>query len=448
MAWLTPLLAGILVAGALQIGLPGGLLNGPVSATAREGDFELTIRSDRARYDAGEPIGVSATLTYLGQGGQITLGHETGGEGRPIAFGVVEPVFPGYHLSGGVSRLGCQQTTIASRESIDEAFRKAGGGYGGDSSQFLAYMQDPVFWLSEGTWHPYALVSFMTEPGPGDCGTDVSLRVEIEIEVGPRPPDASSVPSTTNGPLAPKEGTERWKSSMTEGEFELVLEAAKEAFSGDETLDVTATLTYLGPDDAVVIGHGQWDPIDFSMKAPGVTLTRRGRFGCTELDLQRGVPITEQLLDLNGIPHPFRIAHGLHEVIAFAGFRLGGCNQAAEISLEAEIVLAVADGPDDIPLVTDVASEQTVCLLVRFGGQLVVSETGLGIVDPQGDVRQVVWPNGYSAHRVADGAVLVGRDARVIAHTGEQVLFDAIDRDDGLPIWPCGDVEVDSSLQP
>jgi hypothetical protein len=237
----------------------------------------------------------------------------------------------------------------------------------------------------------------------------------------------------------------QWKSSVQDGAFDLALAAAKETFSSDETLDVVASLTYLGPEPRTVIGDDVWGPIEFFMKAPGAVLLPTSPGGCTELDIDRGVTLKEDLLALEDQPHPFRVAHGLHEIGAFAAFRVGGCHGPTP-SLRTTIVVAVSDGPDDIPLFTDVASEQTVCMLMRNGGQLVRSDTGLGIIDFHGNVREVVWPNGYSARRTADGAVLVGRQGQVIAREGYRLDFDAIDN--GGPLWPCGDVQVEPAPTP
>jgi hypothetical protein len=166
---------------------------------------------------------------------------------------------------------------------------------------------------------------------------------------------------------------------------------------------------------------------------------------CTELDLERGRSVSDDLLDLYDLPQPFRVAHGLYEIGAFASFRTGGCKGPAAY-LRTTIVTAVADGPDDIPLFTDTDPSGGVCLLMRNGGQLVRSDTGLGVIDFRGNVRDVVWPNGYSARRTADGAVLLGREGEVIAHEGYHLDFDAIDN--GGPLWPCGDVQVETPAAP
>ena len=433
----------------------GSLGDGPVSATSRDGDFELTIRAGHSRYAAGVPIDVSATLTYLGVGGPIEIGHDIGQDGAPIGFGVVEPIFPGYFLSANVSRLICHRSTFSLGESVVESFHKTGGGSGdGNGADFLAYMRDPVFWLNDGTWHANAVAAFSINPSPpGSCTSDILLQASIAITVGPRPgvgtfgpiAGASSVIAATETPLPGQPGTQRSTSDVQEGDFELALAAAKDTFSSDETLGVVASLTYVGHDPGTVIGSGPWGPIEFFMKAPGITLHPTSRSVCTELNLDRGRTLSDDLLDLYDVPQPFRMPHGLYEIAAFAAFRDGGCRGPKE-DLRTTIVVAVSDGPDDIPLLTDVDSGGRACMLMRNGGQLVQSDTGLGVVDVRGNVREVIWPNGYSARRTADGAVLIGRQGQVIAREGYRLVFDAIDN--GGPLWPCGDVEVEAPTTP
>jgi hypothetical protein len=225
--------------------------------------------------------------------------------------------------------------------------------------------------------------------------------------------------------------------TVRSGDFELTLTAAKASFSTNEPLDVVASLVYRGPEQGVTISGQVSGPIGFEMWAPGVVLTSHLFRTCVELDMTRGVPLTQALVDLGNRGSRFSVPHGLHEITATAEWRLGTCAAASQ-TLSRSITVPVADGADDIPLRTDVAGEVTACLLMRNGGRLATSDTGLGVVSVDGKLHDVVWPKGYSARRTATGAVLIGRDSQVIAHEGDDVRFDAAsDRD---PLWPCGDV--------
>ena len=227
-------------------------------------------------------------------------------------------------------------------------------------------------------------------------------------------------------------------SRVTQGDFELNVKASKPTFGVDEPLDVVASLVYLGPEEHIVIHHTSWGPIGFGVWAPGITLTPRVRLGCTDLDLTRGVPITVALVNLNG-GAPFSVAHGLHEVTATVEFGRGSCGEPVDV-MATSIVVAVVDGADDIPLLTDEASQTGACVLMRNGGRLAASDSGLGVVTFDGKLRDVVWPIEYSARRTADGAVLLDPTGQVIASEGDDVAFDALTIE-GHPLRPCGEVQ-------
>jgi hypothetical protein len=404
---------------------------GAVVATTRSGDFELTLRAGAARYVAGEPIDISATLTYLGQGGPIEIGHLIGSDGSPFGFGVNESIFGGYHLSGGSSRLTCHRTTLLPSEPLTTSFRKAGGGSGDDVVGFTTYMRDPVLWLPAGTWHPYAIVQSATGCAEGRQAVP-DMRVEIEIDVVPAPATAS----TQASPI----GLERWKSTVPQGDFELRLEAASGTVGSDETLNVVGSLVYRGPEERIVIGQSAWGPIGFTMAGSGANLLPSGPPGCAEIDLGRNEALPVELRNLSEPQGPFSVDHGLYEIGALASFRIGGC-AGPQASIASSIVVAVVDGRDDIPLFTD-HSGAGACLLVRNGGRLATSDTGLGVVQSGGQLREVVWPSGYSARRSPEGALLIGRDGQIVAREGDQIVFDAWNSPEG-PLFPCADIEAE-----
>ncbi|HUS61259.1 MAG TPA: hypothetical protein VMY34_03615, partial [Acidimicrobiales bacterium] len=418
LAWATPLVALIVV--ALAAGLaktsPAAPASSPVVSAVRDGPFELTLTSNRSQYLLGEAIDVKASLTFHGPGGTVTIAH---GHGSPVAFGVVERVGKVFLVPAW--RQSCELSALEREVPLVRPFAKS-GSFSGDNpaaSDAAGFFEDPVLVLPAGIWHLYVVADF----GVGDCGIDRHLlRTDIEITVADAP-----------GPSA-----DRSKSSISEGDFELSLAAAKGTFSSDEPLDVIASLTYLGPDEHIVIHHLTWGPLEFGMWAPGVTLNPRGRWTCSDLEMTRGVPITEALGDLGNGGTQFAVPHGLREITASAQFSRGSCDAPPD-AMETSIIVAVADGPDDIPLMTDEASQVTVCLLVRNGGRLTPTTTGLGVVSFDGKLRDVVWPIGYSARRTVNGAVLFDRDGQAVAHEGEDVAFDALTPDQG-PVWPCGEV--------
>ena len=65
------------VASLLRIG-PFGLAStggAPVVAAVRDGSFELTLTSTRSRYALHDPVDVTASLTYRGPGGSVSIAH-------------------------------------------------------------------------------------------------------------------------------------------------------------------------------------------------------------------------------------------------------------------------------------------------------------------------------------------------------------------------------------
>ena len=135
-----------------------------------------------------------------------------------------------------------------------------------------------------------------------------------------------------------------------------------------------ASLYYLGPADSITIGYGAFGPSEFSI--PGLLGPPMRPQVCDEIVLERDVPLTEKLSEIGGDPVGFHLPHGLHRITAMASFGAGGC-PASPAGIETNIVVAVKDGPDDIPIWTD-PHEPAVCPANRAGGLLAIHpDTGL-----------------------------------------------------------------------
>jgi hypothetical protein len=279
-AGLVPLLVvgvvGTLLAGLAKVGpfAPGASatagaseFSGQLLTTTRSGDFELTIRAAKGKYEAGEVIDIEATLAYLGrdpvviyhaQGASVpgrggVDGPDTGGRGGPIGFGIVEPVVGDFILSP-IWETSCEATTLKPGEELAVPFEK-NGAWSGNHPEYGAYLKDPVLRLPNGTWHVFADAEFSI----GDCGADhVQMRAEITLDVAGASATASPPPSA--------EPT-RWpvESTTRDGDFELTIRSAKGAYTDDEPIDVSATLTYLGPDESVTLYEVNLPTIFFSI---------------------------------------------------------------------------------------------------------------------------------------------------------------------------------------
>jgi hypothetical protein len=152
------------------------IANDPVTTTSVDGDFELTLRSAQAKYAAGEPLDVGASLTYHGPRDTVSICHDGGG---PILFGVREKVLGGINLEP-VSRLMFGRSTLTRDVPVTMPFAKS-GGFSGDepaAASFRAFFADPVFRLPVGTWHIYAVASSCSA-----APLKFNLTAEVEVTV-------------------------------------------------------------------------------------------------------------------------------------------------------------------------------------------------------------------------------------------------------------------------
>jgi hypothetical protein len=199
---LVAILGGVLLA-------PHQLPAAAAVGRASDGPFTLEITSTKSVYGAGEPIEISATLTYGGPEASVDISH---GHLTPLGFGIVEAV-NGITLAPAW-RLSCESTTLVRDVRLTHGFTKSGGSSGSDPS-FQAFMEDPVLRLPRGTWHVYAVASF----AEGSCGGQAprmswvsghgarsaphDLRAEIVIDVGSASTRTPVAPSPTGSPPSP-----------------------------------------------------------------------------------------------------------------------------------------------------------------------------------------------------------------------------------------------------
>lgn len=436
---------GALVAGTLGIGpfAPGAsdgpsagpsTPSGPVSATTRSGDFELTLRSAKARYSLNERIDVEASLTYAGEElGGVQIAHAMGADDGPMGFGIEEPVLGELRLTP-TTQDACARTMLEHGEPLTTEFEKSGGFSGDDprAAEYRAFFEDPELRLPEGTWHVYAVASFSI----GDCSPDtIDLRVDLAIEVtheiatpGPNPTGAVD----PDRPVA---------STVIVGDVQLTIEAAKGHFRTNEPIDVRASLLYRGEAESLSIAYGALGPVGFTI--PGVILEPSPPEVCEELVLERDVPLIQRMSTVGGTPEMFRLPHGIHEITAEASFMVGGC-QAGVTELMTQVLIAVAEDENDVPIRT-VHHQGGACALRNNSGSIVAhAETGLGVRYADGQVRGAVWPFGYSARRDSDGVpVLIDAGGQPVARESDPISFGGgVIGGDG-PIYPC---DVDGPL--
>lgn len=150
--------------------------SGSPQPLVRAGEFTLEISSQRDTWPAGEPIEVTATLTYLGAGSTTIYGPEP----DPLSFGVREiggaremPAFLTYY--GAPLRVG--------PEPLVAEYRKSGGWSPEDPNAafYQEFLADPEFHLPPGRWEVYVWARFATEDG-GPYTVDTTARLVLTVE--------------------------------------------------------------------------------------------------------------------------------------------------------------------------------------------------------------------------------------------------------------------------
>jgi hypothetical protein len=290
LAWITPVvaLAAILVGSSLlgaisnqpastSSAIPTESINEPATATVTDGPFALTIRSPKSIYQDGEAIDIEAELIYTGSDASARISHGLGADAGPMAFGVTEPVPVGdgsllvraaylttFACVGGQPCPTfpiCEPTDLQRDDALVASFEKP-PMVSGDPSDGVpdeaqrqaqtAYLNDPELHLPVGTWRPYVIAQF----GEGDSShcTAHDMRAEISIEVVP---ETAATPGVEDQPV---------RSVDRDDSFELVFAAAKTRYLPNEPIDISASLTYLGPLASVEVGHDSSGPVAFGIR--------------------------------------------------------------------------------------------------------------------------------------------------------------------------------------
>jgi hypothetical protein len=191
-------LGGVAIGLASQAGHSGPRtgVTASVTDTADDGTFRLTMTADRGSYVAGEAIGITASLTYLGPDATIdAMGTGSG----IVTLGVQRD---GDRMIGGSGgRLSCVSRPMVKDKTIDLVPAKIAGFAADDpDADFIrAYATDPLLHLPSGTWHLHAFLNASV----GDCGApahqlDASVTVVVTGDAAtPARPSPPASPSPT-----------------------------------------------------------------------------------------------------------------------------------------------------------------------------------------------------------------------------------------------------------
>lgn len=179
---------------------------------------------------------------------------------------------------------------------------------------------------------------------------------------GPAGPGVPGVPLDTGGPVV---------ATTRDGPFELSIRASKGVYAEGEAIDIAGSLTYLGPEASISIGHSQGarsggergGPMGFSIDEPVLGNLRLGGAwadSCEGTTLERGRPI-EAAFEKGGgwsgddpqasaylaymLDPVLRLPPGVWHVRVVTDFSVGECSaNGLEMMAALEIVVRAADG--------------------------------------------------------------------------------------------------------
>lgn len=451
---------------------PAATSNTPVVTTVRDGPFELTITSPKSRYELREPIGVTASLTFRGPEGSVSIAH---GHGSPMAFGVIERV-GGLFLTPGW-RQSCEPSVLERDVPLERPFAKSGSFSGDDpaASNAEGFFKDPTLVLPAGTWHLYVVADF----GVGDCGVGVDrhlMRADIEIGVLSTAQDdaadsqstmpAAPQPTLANEP-SPSPGATGPNRTVTvnieTGTFRLGISSPSAVVFADQPITISTTHVYLGPLDQTLVSA--FDPVpEFTIVQLDATApTDIGAAlvddACREWSMARDVPTGGSLgwiglISGDGVDRDWQASH-----ISGAELRLPAGTWRITASFSAYFApecagrLATVVAAIDIEVIPSTGSKielwtasqpSTICALARGSGRLALdTRSGLGVAGPNGEVHSTKWPFGYTARQEAGGAVLIAPTGQIVAREGDLISFAGAAMEDGN-FFACTSIGVDT----
>ena len=163
-------------------------------------------------------------------------------------------------------------------------------------------------------------------------------------------------------------GNGRLSATTRVGDFVLTFTSAKATYAQGEAIDLSASLTYDGPDPAVRIAHAHLTPLGFGIVEPinGVRLSPGWRLSCELEDLTKGIPLErgfrksggDSTSNPNFIPFmndpQLKLPVGTWHAYAVAEFGLGECG-GPSVSIRADLTIEVVDRVTVSPLPTATA---------------------------------------------------------------------------------------------
>jgi hypothetical protein len=258
--------------------------------------------------------------------------------------------------------------------------------------------------------------------------------------------------------------------AMTDGTFEMSIQAPKTHYAIDEPIEVLATLEYLGPEPSIDVSSAPGMPgfgveqLDGSHRAdPGY------RLSCASRSFDRGQPVaypfsksggfspempdadfmSRYLNIVDGRADPvLRLPAGTWRVFAEAQFAEGGCSGTAhklEVGITIVVAGALASSPPPAPVVqlptaTQAAASgacpQAGMSGVTLRGDPTNTSRPVWVETWTGQPRTILWPYGFSA-RFNPALELLNEQGDVVAREGDVLQLTGGQVDPAFDFYAC-----------
>lgn len=174
-------LVAVLVACAGETSPSSPAEDGPVSVTAADAGFRLTLESSGRTFVDGQPIEVRATLVYEGDAPEATVWGS--GDG-PVFFSLSQ--VDGPIVIGSAASDDCTNRVFARGVPVPFPFVKSGGFSNDDPNAafYRAFFADPQLRLPAGTWRIVGQATGYLAPCEMEAPT-LDVRTEIQVVVTP-----------------------------------------------------------------------------------------------------------------------------------------------------------------------------------------------------------------------------------------------------------------------
>ncbi|GAB6928697.1 hypothetical protein JCM10914A_26800 [Paenibacillus sp. JCM 10914] len=149
-------------------------------AEVAQGDFVYRLVSESETYESGNNVNVYAELEYVGELGEITIGHASSAFYFPM-----KELTRGYNISYGMNEPYIT-TTLKKGEPLREQSGRAGGYSEHDDKKFKEFVHELSEGYPTGEYVVYGSADFVIDPSsyPDQERSDTETeRYKIEAEI-------------------------------------------------------------------------------------------------------------------------------------------------------------------------------------------------------------------------------------------------------------------------